>query len=158
MNPIRFAGQKLGAWDQAYADAIKQQVINSGWSSKLFHTDYGFGMTQPFATLNAINAADMANPSELLVGKLGAAGRYGIPAAGIGGAGIVANSMLNNGNGYEADEVSSVGPIVPGPGDTLLDGSPTPAGMSTQHVKAVKNMLAAGQLSEEQAMEWLRMD
>lgn len=98
--------------DAAYANKIAELVSGNKYASAAFDTPYGFGMMTPSATLNAMDPAGMENPRDLALGKLGAAGRYGIPAAGIAAAGVGVNAMMNNGTEEQAPriDVSSIAP------------------------------------------------
>ena len=166
MLGLRYAGEKLRELDERYAQLVgnvaatdvgRHVIAGLG----LQENPYVAGMHMPMSALNQIRNDVSTAPltavernevlRDTLAAELGAQGRYGIPAAaagGVYGAGVGINAMMNNGTQMPGD------PEI-GPGDTLLDGSPRPENMSSQHVEAVKAMLADGQISEARAMEML---
>ena len=162
MFGLRYAGEKLRQMDDAYAQQLANLVSRSPVASAVMTSNpYTTGMLAPISNMNRIRNEINAEPMtaaernqdlrSVLAMELGAQGRYGIPAAaagGVYGAGVGINAMMNNGTQMPGD------PEI-GPGDTLLDGSPRPENMSSQHVEAVKAMLADGQISEARAMEML---
>lgn len=114
MLGMRMAMDKLREFDAAYANQVGK-LVNSNLISQVVgsKSPYVAGMMSPFANIQKarqqINdqkmTADARNVElrKALQAELGAAGRYAIPAAGVGLAGVGTAAMLNNGSGYEID-------------------------------------------------------